>query len=460
MAFTQQTTGRFSPNPGASFDVIGQDFFDAAFAGRLAADPVYREQYNCNIIQQSNMGQWLEEYMGVETSCITNWSLIETHPQNSQFAVKTGVTIPVSTSTGTIAIASANHYVSGVYVLPQLGNTLVLPNGVFAEVEAINVSTANNTTVTVRLRDANASAQVLSVGDVIYVLSGSFIDDCGCPEGQFTFEDLPTVHELEMIQFGDKGSLCGDALNACQILKIPFTDDCGKEVDKWYTLELQNMYKRFEERKFMEKLLNPIFGIIPVIKAQGLNFQTASDTEITVEDINQWKLDLVAAGIQANEFAIFAGTVQYLQWQALMGTLGVTNLNYTQQPLGDCKWINLNWCGIKVAGLTLHIYEETYFSNGKNVLGGAGSDYSNASIIVPMWQRAQNCGGPGDNRMLTTVYFQSKDGRVWDNLTDSNGVLGVRNTFGTGCETQEWTIKTRFTQEIHCGNSWGYMRLP
>jgi hypothetical protein len=61
--------------------------------------------------------------------------------------------------------------------------------------------------------------------------------------------------------------------------------------------------------------------------------------------------------------------------------------------------------------------------------------------------------------MLTTVYFKDIHGGVWDKKTDSNGVLGTRNTFGAGCRQQEWTIETRFLQEVHCPNSWGYMGL-
>jgi hypothetical protein len=63
-------------------------------------------------------------------------------------------------------------------------------------------------------------------------------------------------------------------------------------------------------------------------------------------------------------------------------------------------------------------------------------------------------------KMFTRVYFKDiSKGRVWDVLSDSNGILGPRNTFGAGCETHEWTVKTSFTNEIHCANSWGFEGL-
>jgi hypothetical protein len=219
------------------------------------------------------------------------------------------------------------------------------------------------------------------------------------------------------------------------------------------------MYRRFEMRKHYERLFNPNFGIIPVLKTRGQNFVTASPTAITLADVQGWKRDLQAAGIGCNEFAVFAGADAFQQWQTFLNAQGVTNLSYTPFKDGECKWINMEYCGIKIAGLTLHIYEECSFSNGL-LLGGAGSDFPNASIFVPMCDRTTNCRGGNDTKMMTTVYFKDIHGRVWDNDTDSNGVLGPRNSFGTGCEKHEWTIKSRFLQEIHCPQAWGYSNLP
>lgn len=80
-----------------------------------------------------------------------------------------------------------------------------------------------------------------------------------------------------------------------------------------------------------------------------------------------------------------------------------------------------------------------------------------------MCNRTSNCkGGTDNNKVITTTYFKSLDGRIWDNLTDSNGVLNGpngRNSFGAGCEQHEWTIKSRFTQVLHCLDNWMYIGL-
>jgi hypothetical protein len=308
----------------------------------------------------------------------------------------------------------------------------------------------------VRQRDATAVAFTLAVGDKLLVLSGSRIADCACPDGQFSFPDLPIIHEVAMEHWGDKGDLCGDALDKCQYLKIPFTDEKGNVVEKWYVEPLKLMYQRHEKRKYYERLFNPNFGLIPVIKTRGLHFQTASSTEITVDDVKGWAKDLVDAGIMQTEFAIFAGIDAYIQWMDMLGVAGVERLNYTLFKDGECKWINMEYCGIKVAGLTLHIYKDCSFSNGKEL----GQGFSNSFIVVPLWKR-EKARGFNDNKMLTTVYFKSEsDGKVFDNLTDSNGILGSRNTFGAGCRQQEWSIESRFLQEVHCPNAWGHSRLP
>lgn len=456
MAFNTPQTGLFTPH--SDLGIINQDFFDAAFAGRKAADPIYKEAYNCNLIGECTMSTWLEEYMGWDTSCDTQYSLLETNSTTEQIALAAGATIPAYPATVALSLAAANHFVGGNYILPTVGNTLVAPNGQLLDVTAITYNT-NASSVTVRQRNVNGGSFAVAAGNNMLVLSGAFLADCECPKGQFRFTDLPIVHDLEMIIVGDKGELCGDALLACQYLKIPFTDEQGNEFDKWYTEALARMYRDFEKRKHFERLFNPNFGVIPVVKTRGMNFATASPTEITLEDVMQWKRDLSAAGIMKKEYAVFAGVDAFIQWQSFLNAQGVTSLNYTDQPLNGCKWINMQYCGIEVAGLRLHIYEDCTFSNGRG-LAGNGSSFPNASIFVPLGNRTTNVRGGFDNKMLTTTYFKDNTGRVWDNLTDSNGALGVRNTFGAGCDRQEWTIKSRFTQEVHCANAWGYSRLP
>lgn len=446
---------------------IAQDFFDAAFAGRIHTDKIYKETYNCNIIEDSNMSTWLNEFSNFETDCFPNYSLIETNAQLNQIVAASTVVIPVYPSTGIIDLSDSSQFVSGQYYLPQVGNNVVLsPNGELAVITAVTHATGNDTTITVRLRSTTAAAQTVTEGDRLLILTGSDIADCACPTGQFRVDDLPITIDLSMVTKGTKGTLCGDALNKCQYLKIPFTDDCGNVIEKWWTKALADMYKDFERMKHFENLLNPNFGIIPAIKARGMKFTPASGSAITTTDIRQWKAALDLAGVACREYAIFAGGAMFSQYQQMLLTAGVTQLLYSERPLNDCGWINMNYCGISVEGMILHIYEEKSFSNGK-LLGGPNMVFPNSAIWVPMCNNSNevnrtslttSCNGYG-NKLITMVYFKDNHGRVWDNLTDSNGILGVRNTFGTGCQTQEWSVQSRWVVETHCPNVWGYQGL-
>lgn len=462
-------TGFFSADKGTP---INQYWFDAAFAGRINTNKIYKQAYHCNIVGYSGMSQWLDEYMGYETDCHPAYTLLESYGSYQQVKISQSATILPYPQTTLLHLDTNSTFVNNQFILPQVGNTIVTsPNGVLVEVTAISLASSADTTITVRQRDktGNTGNQAVTAGDELLVLSGSEIADCACPAGQFAFNDLPLEIDLEMMTVGDKGELCGDALNKCQFLKIPFTDECGKVIEeRWYTQALTDMYKRFEMRMHYEKLLNPKFGMINILRAKAIKFVPASANEITTDDVRAWKQKLDLYGVNCREYAIFAGGALFSQWQRMLLSAGVTQLQYIDRPLNDCGWINMEYCGLKVEGLTLHIYEEKSFSNGKE-LGSANMVFPNSAIIVPMCERPacsrsnkRMDSGGADNKMLSTVYFKSLDNRVWDNITDSNGVLngaGGRNTFGAGCETHEWTIKSRFLLEVHCPNQWGYMGL-
>jgi hypothetical protein len=462
-------SGLFSGDPNSP---INQQFFDAAFAGRINTNKIYKESYHCNIVQECGISQWLDQYMGYETDCFPAYSIIETYGDYNQIKIATGGTLGAYPATLVLHLDPAtSHFGGGAFILPQVGNTIVTsPNGVLAKVTAVSVASASDSTITIQQRDTtgNTGNQVIATGDQLLVLSGSEIADCACPTGQFAVPDMPIITDLQMLHIGDKGSVCGDAVDKCQWLKIPFTDECGKTVEHWYTEALQKMYQRFEKRKRFEILLNPFFGIIPILRARGLKWTPNSASEITTDDVRNWKAELDKAGIGCREFSIFAGRVIFSQFQRMLLTAGVTQLLYSERPLNDCGWINMEYCGLKVEGLTLHIYEECSFSNGKE-LGGPNMIYPSSAIIVPMCarpacnrstNRPDGAGGDtGDTKMASIVYFKSNDGLVWDNKTDSNGIFGPRNTFGTGCRQHEWTVECRFLLEIHCANWWGYMGL-
>ena len=459
-------TGFFSAVPG---EPITQHFFDAAFAGRINTNKIYKESYHCNIVQMCGMSQWMEEFMGYDTDCHSAYTLLETYGQNNQVKIDTTAVVPQYPGTVVLHVDASSQFVSNQFILPQVNNTLIAsPKGDLVKVTAVSFASSADITITVQQRDTtgNTGAFTITAGDVLIVLSGSEIADCACPTGQFAFNDLPTEIDLRMVEIGDKGELCGKALHECEWLKIPFTDECGNVVEHWYTEALADMYRRHEKRKFYENLFNPNFGIIPTVRAKGIKWVPSNTTEITVQDVRDFKAQLDLYGVGCREFAIFAGRTKYSQFQQMLLAAGVVKLDNIVKPLADCQWINMEYCGIKVEGLTLHIYEECSFSNGKE-LGSANMVFPNSAIIVPMCNRpacnrSNNRGEAGsqDQKMASTVYYKSaKTGKVFDNDTDSNGIFGPRNTFGAGCEQHEWTIKSRWLLEIHCANWWGYMGL-
>lgn len=460
-------TGYFS----GPLETLGQSFFDAAFAGRINGNKIYKEAYHCDIVQQCTMSTWLEEYTGYDTDCYPAYTLLETYGQRHLIKASQTVQLMAYPATASLHLSANSTFVGGAYVLPQVGNTIVLPPiGVLAKVTAVNLASSGDVILTIQQRDTTGATgtQTITVGDEMLVLSGSTVADCACPTGQFKFNDMPIEIDLSMDTFGDKGELCGDALLKCQWLKIPFTDECGNKIEKWYTQALVDMYRDHEMRKHYERLLNPKWGLIPTLRARAMKWTPASANEITVADVRSWKALLDAAGISCREYAIFAGGTLFSQFQAMLLAAGVAKLDNTLQPNMDCKWINMQYCGIMVEGLTLHIYEECTFSNGK-LLGSGTSKFPASAIVMPMCNRPA-CSrsnnraesGSRDNKMLSTVYFRDLTGRVWDNLQDSNGVLngpGGRNTFGTGCNEHEWVVQSRFLQEVHCSNTWSYMGL-
>lgn len=464
-------TGYFSGPLGSPID---QTFFDNAFAGHINTNKIYKEVYNCNIVGDCTMSTWLETFGGVEYDCHPKYTNLEYHGFRRQIRANAGVTIPAWPSTGNITLSTKDHFVSGQYVLPQVGQAIALtPSGFLADVTAVTHATGYDTVITVKQRSQTAAAQTIAAGDEMLVLAGSILTDCVCPSGQFNFRDMPLEIDLEMIDIAVKGELCGDAIEKCQFLKIPFLDDNGNEIPEkspWFTTAQQDMYRDLERRKYYEKLLNPNFGVIPNLRARGIKFSPALTTAITIADMRDLKASLDQAGVAGREYAVFCGRVIFSQFQQLALDAGVTQrLTFTDQPMNDCKWINYEYCGFKVEGLTLHIYDECSFSNGKE-LGAVGMNFPNSAIFVPLWNRPQTVersvsplGRNGyTEKMFTTVYFQSIQGRRYDVYTDSNGFLngpGGRNTFGTGCKNHEWSAETRLTLETYCMNSWLYIGL-
>ncbi len=189
-------TGYFAGAQGAPLDQV---FFNAAFAGHINSNKIYKEAYNCNIIGDCTMSTWLESFGGVEYDCHPEYTMLEYNGFRHQIRAKVGTTIPAYPGTGTITLSAQDHFVSGNYVLPQVGNTIALtPRGFLAEVIAVTHTAPDTTTITVLQRSATAAAQVIAAGDEMLVLSGSVLADCACPTGQFNFMDMPIERDISM----------------------------------------------------------------------------------------------------------------------------------------------------------------------------------------------------------------------------------------------------------------------
>lgn len=463
-------TGLFSGPVGQPID---QAFLNAAINDRRDKNKHYREAFQC-MVGECGMATWLDEFAGYETDCSDHTTLLEYYGYRHQIRANAGVTIPAYPATGQIILSAKDHFVSGNYVLPQLGEAITLPpSGDLADIVLVTHGGAGDTVITVKKRQGTSGTSVIPAGAEMLVLSGKMLEDCACPTGQFRLPDLPIEHDLDMIYVGDKGELCGDAIESCQYIYIPFLAEDGSVVSKlWYTEPQKEMYRGLRKREQYESLLNPNWGIIPTIKARGVKFTPASSTAITTDDVRAWKKGLDLVGNMNREFAVFAGNEIYSQFMQMLGTAGVTNLNYTEQPMGDCKWLNMDWCGMIVEGLKLHIYDECTFSNGKG-LGAAGMVYPNSAIFFPMGEtevdsvylnNAPNrmIGAGEGTKMFTRVYYRSIQGKTYDMDMDSNGLLngpGGRNTYGTGCRQHSWTVQSRFYNVVKCAQNWGYIGL-
>lgn len=459
-------TGLYSAPNG---DTLDGTFFQNMFADRLNLNNLYRTIYNCNVIQNCTMATWLETFSDTQTSCIDHWSTLEYNGYRQQIRANAQATVAAYPATGNITLSTKDHFVSGQYVLPRVGNSIVLaPDGELAKVTAVTHATAYDTVITVQKRPGtSAGTTTIPAGAEMLILSGSEITGCDCPTGEFAYDDMPLEHEFQMIDFGDRGELCGDDIEACYRIVIPFLDENGNEVGStWWTEPQQKMLRRMEDRVYYETMLNPNFGIIPNVKALGIKFTPAASDAITLDDIREWKKGLDAAGIAGREYAVFCGNEIYSQFQVLLASLSVTQrITFTDQPMAGCKWIDMDYCGINAEGLKLHIYDDCTLSSGKG-LGASGMNFPNSAIFYPMGnmpsdpKRSIATGWNGySNKLWSRVYFKSQQGRVYNMYTDSNGLLGPRNTFGAGCKKHEWTAETRFANELHCLNGWGYMGL-
>lgn len=460
-------TAEFSAPAGVLLDGA---FLRAAQASRYSLDPVFRKHYYCNLIQRNSFGLWLTENMGYAETCFKDYSIIREYATDNlvRLSNASAVVIPASPGTATLSIAAISHYVSGNYVYPQVGDALLLPpNGDIAIITAVTAG-VNTTTLTVRLKASTTSVTIPANSDVI-VLTGKQLADCDCPTGRIRLQDAPVEQAIKLANIGEStDKICGDALLACQNVKYEYKymDGDGNQVttDLWYGGELQKLYQRHEESKMYQYLFDPSFGIITTLRAKSIRWNWATPTVLTEADIADLKRALQVSGLGCYEYTFMLGAQAYASAQSLANSLALNRVSYGMFNPEDCKWINLQFCTISISGMTIHFYEEQSFSNGK-MLGAAGFDYLNRGIGMPMCDKPSNLKriGDNDNKLFTIVHYRDSLGRIHDGLTDSNGILngpGGRNTFGTGCDFHEFSIKSSFAVEVSCPESWVLVNFP
>jgi hypothetical protein len=459
--------GFFSPNGSP----INQTFFNAAFAGRLSGNPVFKETYWCNLVEDIGFNAFLDEYTGWDTFGYSSFTNVEYSPYYDQVKItNAAATVPAysaGTNTVVVPIDTTKSQFYATYVLPQVGQTVVAPPyGALLEVVAVTAS-GGTPSMTLRHRSTTGAQFVIPAASEMKVLIGKYLADCDCPSGLLRVPDLPIARPLTMKPVGtSSGVICGKALIERQNLKYDFYNEDGTVSEVWYNPWLKKMYKDFETDKLYKRMLDPDWGLYPTLVARGGIWTTASSTEVTVDDVYAWGDALTLAGVTCRDFAIPCGRDLFVQFQRLLNQEGVDKtLIGIFDSADDCKWLNLNWCRLSVGGLNLHIFEEPWMSNGLG-LGASGYNFKKSGIAIPLCNRPDNLreneiDGMGNttNKMITTVYLKDNLGRVWDNLQDGNGIWGPRNTFGVGCDNQEWSVKSEFTQEIHCPQQWALINF-
>ena len=450
--------------------LLNGQFLRAAQASRYSNDPVIRKHYYCNLIKNHTFGVWLTENMGYAETCFENYNIVREYATDNLVKLSNAapIVIPASPGTATLPISANSHYVNGNYVYPQVGDALLLPpNADIAIITAITPG-VNTTTMTVRLKASTVSVTVPALADII-VLTGKQVADCECPTGTARLENSPVEQQIKLLPIHEpSGRICGEALLACQNVKYKYgyMNESGEQVETelWYGGMLQKMYQDHEYTKMYSYLFDPSFGIIPTLRAKSIRWNWADRDVLTEQDIADLKRAVQASGLGCTEYTFVLGSLAYASAQTLANNLSLNRVSYGQFNPEDCKWINLQFCTMSISGMTIHFYEENSFSNGK-MLGAAGFDYLRRGIGMPMCDKPTNLKRVGDNdtKLFTVVHFRDTLGRLHDGLTDSNGILNGpngRNTFGTGCEFHEFSIKSKYAVEVSCPESWVLVNFP
>lgn len=451
---------------------LGQSFFREVYAERLSPN-VYRKFYYTNVAGPCTETMFLEQYGGVEYDCNKfDNTILEYAPLREQ--VKVGgndatISIPASGS-GFIPIDAADVAPDTQYTLPYDGNSLVLPSGDIVDVVSVGTENGGEADgslyIEVEQREGGSGTLTVESGQELTILFGREISDCDCPEGNFRVQGMPVDTDIKWHSYADARELCGDDLNACSVLQVPLIDSNGNFIEgtapfTYFNIE-QELHADMQKRKNIEVLLE----LIARVKAAGLKFTPSDSDKIEVEDIRDWKKILDSFGIRNREYLVFAGNVVFSQFMKLRQDAQVTALEITQRPLVDCPWINLDYCGITVEGLTFHIFEACTFSNGYE-LGGAGSDFPASALLIPagdrstrvQWSRGRTGRTGYTDKAFNIVYFRGTNGVTYDVHVDTGGILGPYNPYEPGCIKQKWAVRSNWALETFGLQAWGFIGL-
>jgi hypothetical protein len=470
-AFVQNSilTGKFS-FPVGSDGVTKQADLTDFMTSRFSADPQVAQFIFNKTIERPKMLGFMETIYGRGTATRAKMAFQQYDIQRRQVKIAAGgpFTVPAysaGTNTVVLPIDVTTGQKSAKFILPQIGEFLAVPpEGALLEITAV-VTTGGTPSMTVRHQSTTGAALTIASAQECMLLTGKQIADCNCPTGMPRFPGDPLNYERTFEEYGDAHEWCGDAMNATQPFYVPFKLEDGSTVNVLHEHGQQVMLNDFMDSEFNRMLLHPIWGLIPTLKVKGTRIQHNSNTEVVLDDMYYIGQNLTQKGVKCMEYTVVCGINKYYQYQRLFNRENVAN-NGTiavYDPSNSTKHLNLEWLKLSVGGLTLYVTHDPALSNGLG-LGAPGYNFPNSEYWIPMGERqfdAKDNGvewfdGGDKTKMASKIFFKSNDGRVFDNLTDSSGVLSTngRNHYGPGCEKHKWTIKSRSFCVWHAPESW------
>lgn len=467
----QPSGSSFTTAPGL---VVDLGLVQLRHASIYSADPVYRKAiyHDSKMYDEQGFLEWFEEHMDTKTMCTTKYSLAHFFPAKKFFNIANGSPIVVAAiaspgaapTTQTITWPAAETVGPGLYLVPRTKGVMIVPSTTNAagvamlDITNVVAAAGNTFTVTVSNRHYLTAVTIPALADV-KILSTQELKDCECSTGSVPSETGLFKEDLKILKFTTySDELCGDLLKSCENLKFPWvvtdTKGCITTYNMYYGAETQKVMNEHKRSKKWNMLIHPEFGILPKVSKYAIKWDLALPTVFELGDFDLLTQFLIDNKNKCKDFAFFAESRLLGAFEKFVREQGVINLNYTNWDPSVCKTLNLDYCSFKYRGITYTFYLEPLF-NDKDGLGGAGTQYLNTAIGIPMMDRALNCK-KNDSKKLTMVYFQDeKTGEIMDNIWTSDGILNGRNgergknTYPLDCEKQRYSLMSQYVLEMH-----------